>query len=81
MGNSGSCTVAVGTMTFAFKGQHLLGENGIASQIVRLHPSQTRHGCAYGIGLDCRELKRAILLLTEGGIRYSEVIESGGGSR
>lgn len=78
MGNGGSCTVAVGTMTYAFKGQRLLGEKGIASQIVRLRPHETRGGCAYGIGLDCTDLKRAVTILTTGGIRYSEVIETGG---
>ena len=45
------CIIAVGSMTFALKGQKLFGQNNIVSSVTHLAPSMTRHGCAYGIGL------------------------------
>ena len=43
------CIIAVGSMTFALKGQKLFGQNNIVSSVTHLAPSMTRHGCAYGI--------------------------------
>ena len=72
------CIIAVGSMTFALKGQKLFGQNNIVSSVTHLAPSMTRHGCAYGIVLDCRYTKNSVALLSENGIRYSEVIKTGG---
>ena len=77
-GTTGRCVIAVGSLSFAMKGQRLLGDQSIASSVVRLHPSRTKRGCAYGIELDCADVRKATDLLSGSGIRYSEVIPADG---
>lgn len=68
------CIIAVSSITYAMKGMQLLNTNGIFSNIVKLPPTATRRGCAYGIETNCQAIQKALILLSKDGVKYSEVV-------
>lgn len=73
------CTAATSSLTFCMKAQRLLADSGIRSTIVKLDPSMSRRGCAYGIEFDCDSRQEARSILSRSGIRITQYIDSGGG--
>ncbi len=63
--------LGIGSMTYAVMAQNALGESGISSRIIRLDPSETVHGCAYGLETDQKALKKAILALKRESISFT----------
>ncbi len=53
------CTFSAGSITRAYKARAQLEDMGIKCEIVRLDPSMTKNGCAYGISLDCSHSRSA----------------------
>ena len=63
--------LGIGSMTYAVMAQNALGRSGVPSRIIRLDPSETVHGCAYGLETDSKSLKRAIAALKRENISFS----------
>ncbi len=63
--------LGIGSMTYAVMAQNALGRSGIHSRIIRLDPSETVHGCAYGLEADSKSLKKATSALKKENISYS----------
>lgn len=57
------CTFSAGSITRAYKARAQLQEMGIKCEIVRLDPSKTKNGCAYGISVDCSNSRSAVRVL------------------
>lgn len=72
-------TAAIGSITAAMKAHSALTSSGIGSKIVKLDPSMTRRGCAYGIEYSCSEHKSVRLTLSNSGINVTSYIKGGGG--
>lgn len=68
------CTIAIGSVTHAMKGQDILTRNHIPSRIIRLKAGETKHGCGYGLSIDCMQIAMAEQLLNAGGVVYGETI-------
>lgn len=68
------CAVALKSMTFAVKAKKALNDYYIDADIVKLEPSMTKKGCAYGVKFDCVNLKSAQEALKKWSIRYTELI-------
>ena len=66
--------IALSSVTYAMKGAALLRKNAIAAQTVRLEPKQTKRGCAYGLQIAKAHQNRAVLLLREAGIPFSQIL-------
>ena len=69
------CVIAVGSVTQAMKGQDVLSHRGIRTGIVKLKAGQTRHGCAYGIEVDCIYMAAAMRILDLAGVPYTEAVD------
>ena len=74
-----NCTAAIGALTLAMKAQSALAEAGISGRIVKLDPSMTRRGCAYGIEYPCEEHKAVRSAFNAAKISVSNYIKGGGG--
>ncbi len=68
------CRLGLGSVTAALIAQNSIAAQGIGSRIVRLEPSETPRGCAYGIELPCGSKKPALRALIRDGIRFTELI-------
>ena len=66
--------IAQSSLTYAYKGQSILQENGIPSQIIRLSGQRTQRGCGYGLSLAKQELPRAVMLLRQRGAFIGEIL-------
>ena len=74
-----SCTAAIGSLTLAMKAKAVLDEGGIYCKIVKLDPSMTRRGCAYGIEYDCENHRAVRSAFNTAKISVSSYIKGGGG--
>ena len=73
------CSAAISSLTLCIKAQRTLNENGIEALVVKLDPSFTRRGCAYGIEFDCRMAHTVRAVLSKANVRATQYIDSGGG--
>lgn len=73
------CGAAIPSLTLCIRAQRALLENGIDASVVKLDPSLTRRGCAYGIEFDCNSAHTVRAVLSKGGIRVTQYIDFGGG--
>ena len=74
-----SCTAAIGSLTVAMKANAVLEQSGLSGKIVKLDPSMTRRGCAYGIEYSCEEHKAVRSAFNTAKISVSSYIKGGGG--
>ena len=74
-----SCTAALGSLTLAMKAESVLSEAGISGKIVKLDPSMTRRGCAYGIEYLCEYQKAVRSAFNTAKISVSRYIKGDGG--
>ena len=74
-----SCTAAIGSITLAMKAHSALTGAGINGKIVKLDPSMTRRGCAYGIEYSCDDHKAVRSAFNTAKISVSSYIKGGGG--
>ena len=74
-----SCTAAIGSLTLAMKAKSALDEAGVYCKIVKLDPSMTRRGCAYGIEYDCENHRAVRSAFNTAKISVSSYIKGGGG--
>ena len=63
--------LGIGSMTYAVMAQNALGRSGVSSRIIRLDPSETVNGCAYGLETDTKTIKKATSTLKRERINYS----------
>ena len=73
------CTAAIGSLTIAMKALSALEQAGIFARIVKLDPSMTRKGCAYGIEYSCESHKAVRSAFNAANISASSYIKGGGG--
>lgn len=73
------CTAAIGSLTVAMKAHSVLKDAGLESKIVKLDPSMTRRGCAYGIEYPCENHKAVRSAFNAAKISVSSYIKGGGG--
>ena len=69
------CTVSLKSMTHAIKAKKALEEYFIDSEIVKLDPTMTKKGCAYGVKFNCVNLDSANNAFKRFSIRYTELIK------
>lgn len=74
-----NCTAAIGSLTLAMKAHATLAEEGLLCKIVKLDPSMTRKGCAYGIEYSCEDHKAVRSAFNTAKISVSSYIRGGGG--
>jgi len=53
------CVIALKSMTYAIKAKKALNDHYIDAEIVKLEPSMTKKGCAYGVRFDRVNLTQA----------------------
>ena len=68
------CVIALKSMTYAIKAKKALSDFYIDSEIIKLEPSFTKKGCAYGVKFDRVNLAHAQEALRKWSIRYTELI-------
>lgn len=68
------CVASLKSMTVAMKAQRALSKDNISCEIIRLEPSMTKNGCAYGIKFNCLSLYSVQNALNTNKIKYSEII-------
>jgi len=74
-----NCTAAIGSLTLAMKAHSALAGAGLDGRIVKLDPSMTRRGCAYGIEYPCENHKAVRSAFNTAKISVSSYIKGGGG--
>ena len=74
-----NAVAAIGSMTAAIKAQRALERAGIPAQVVSLSPTETRHGCAYGVSYAADRHPSARQALRLAHISVSEYLQKGGG--
>ena len=74
-----SCTAAIGSLTIAMKAKTALDSAALDGRIVKLDPSMTRRGCAYGIEYSCEDHKAVRSAFNTANISVSSYIKGGGG--
>ena len=72
------CTASLISLTYAIKAQKELASAGIDAKIVKLDPSRSRKGCAYGVEFPCEKTKAVRATLTDARISVTSY-RSGGG--
>ena len=65
--------ITLRSMTYALKAQKRLGDNGIASETIKLGSEYAKRGCTSGLRIDFRDKTAAERLLTASGIPYVAV--------
>ncbi len=73
------CTAAIGSLTIAMKALSVLEQADLSARIVKLDPSMTRKGCAYGIEYSCENHKAVRSAFNAANISASSYIKGGGG--
>lgn len=68
------CIAAIQSMTYAVKAQKALNSRNIGSEVVKLDPTLTKRGCAWGIQFDCRFVSEVKRILDNKDIPYGEII-------
>lgn len=68
------CIAAIQSMTYAVKAQKALNSRNIGSEVVKLDPTLTKRGCAWGIQFDCRLVSEVKRILDNKDIPYGEII-------
>lgn len=68
------CIASLKSMTYAIKAKKSLDAANISSEIIKLEPQMTHHGCAYGVKFDCVNLYSVRDVFTEKRINYTEIL-------
>ena len=69
------CLISLKSMTYAIKAKKALDDYYIDSEIVKLDPKMTKHGCAYGVQFNCVNKEQAVDALKKWSVRYTELIQ------
>lgn len=69
-----SCIAALGSSTLAIKAKKALANEAILASIIKLDPTMTKHGCAYGIEIPCTQLENAKMIFGRQRIKIKEYI-------
>ncbi|MBQ2765611.1 MAG: DUF3343 domain-containing protein, partial [Clostridia bacterium] len=64
---------ALSSVTYAMQARDLLSKYGIRTTIVRLHPSETPNGCAFGLEVMPRDISSASAVLTKAQIKFTRI--------
>ena len=67
--------IAQSSLTYAYKGEAILRENGMRVQILKLSGQKTQRGCGYGLSVKASDLQRALSLLRQRGAFIGEIIK------
>ena len=63
--------ITVGSQTNTIKGQRLLKQSGIGTELVKVNVTKG-HGCIYGLRINSESINSARTILRNGGISLSE---------
>lgn len=74
------CTAAIGSLTIALKAHSALDLAGLDNKVVKLEPSMTKKGCAYGIEFFCDDYKRVRSTFSANKISASTYLKGTGGT-
>ena len=72
------CTAALASLTYAMKAQGVLSAAGLYTDIIKLDPTRSRRGCAYGVQFDCNESESVRRALKSSGVNVIRYIRGGG---
>lgn len=65
------------TISYAQRGERILGRNNIASYIVKAPQHLTSEGCSYGLRVGERSRDKAVVILRNSGIRLGKIFRVG----
>ena len=68
------CIIALRSMTYAIKAKNTLQDSYIDCEIVKLEPSMTKKGCAYGVSFNCVNTNNVINAMKKSSINYTELL-------
>ena len=68
--------VTVGSVTYAMKVKKKLSKQGITVKVIKVDPSKTEKGCAYGIEVGDNDFYTVLSAVREEGIGYSVYTEN-----
>lgn len=66
--------IAIGSITFAMKGQEILKRSGIRSSVERVYRNNGGKGCGYGL-LVPKRTDEAVVMLQQAGIPVTDRLE------
>lgn len=61
------------SITYAIEGREILSKYGISATVVRLVPSESREGCAFGLEIMRGDISRAAALLSKADIEFTRL--------
>ncbi len=67
------CIITLPSMTFAQKARLVLTANKIEASVLKLPPTLSDKGCAWGVDIDCRKANDATHILTVSDLPYKKV--------
>ena len=67
------CIITLPSMTFAQKARLVLTANQIEASVLKLPPTLSDKGCAWGIRIDCRRATDAAHILTVSDLPYKKI--------
>ena len=65
--------IAVSSVTYAIQAREILSKYGVTAEIVRLHPTETPNGCAFGLQIPPRDVAKAMSLLDKADIKFTKI--------
>ena len=68
------CIIAISSVNHAIRSEKYLASVGLLTRIVKLQPTATKKGCAYGLEINCKDVPAALSYLNNAGIPYSEIV-------
>ncbi len=73
------CIIGIGSVTQAMRARSALGNAGIASEVTRLLPGESKYGCEYGLRLPCPKMNLAKTVLERESIKFRRIDRNGKG--
>jgi len=67
------CIITLPSMTFAQKARLVLTANNIEASVLKLPPTLSQKGCAWGITVDCQKATDATHILKVSDLPYKKV--------
>ncbi len=72
------CIAAINSMTYAVKAQKVLRAKNIAADIIKIDPTLTKRGCAWGVQFECFRTDDVLRFLDSRNIPYGEILGAWG---
>ncbi len=65
------CVITSKSLTSALKAKDILADSAVYANIIKIDPSYSKHGCSYGLEIDCRNKRNAEKMLSASKLQFS----------